>query len=351
MTLADILSGIKKYSNFLKSKWRFILLTFILGVSIGLYFAIKDQFKYIGQLSFVLEDDNAKNGSLNGAMGIASQFGIDIGGASGSGVFSGANLLELMKSRKVIEKVLREPLDEDPKFTVADLYLQTLGWQDVFKNSQKLINFNGDGFWSEKVSRIERDSLIGIFHRNIIGENLSIDSRDKKSSIIDVKFICTNEKLAKKFVERLVAIVGDFYIETKTKKTLNNIKILQRQVDSVRFELNTALGGVVKVADETFNLNPAFSVNRLPSQKRQIDVQANTVILTELVKNLEIAKIDLRRETPLIQVVDAPVYPLPKSKLSKTKGVIFGGLLSMILILGILSVVYFYKQLLYKTIK
>ena len=53
---------------------------------------------------FVLEDEKS-NGSLGGAIGLASQFGFDLGG-NGGGVFSGDNLLELMKSRSIIEKVL-----------------------------------------------------------------------------------------------------------------------------------------------------------------------------------------------------------------------------------------------------
>ena len=84
--------------------------------------------------------------------------------------------------------------------------------------------------------------------------------------------------------------------------------------------------------DNTFNLNPALNVRRAPSARRQVDVQANTAILTELVKQSELAKVTLRKETPLIQVIDRPILPLKNDKLGKAKALIFGGLLAGFLV-------------------
>jgi hypothetical protein len=96
-----------------------------------------------------------------------------------------------------------------------------------------------------------------------------------------------------------------------------------------------ALYAAIKAHDANPNLNPAMQVLRVPSQQRQVDVQANTAILTELVKNLELAKLALRRETPLIQVIDKPVLPLEKEQLGKLKGMIIGAFLA-----GFLTVLY-----------
>ena len=64
---------------------------------------------------------------------------------------------------------------------------------------------------------------------------------------------------------------------------------------------------------------------RAPSARRQVDVQANTAILTELVKQTELAKVTLRKETPLIQVIDRPILPLAKERFGKAKGLLMGG--------------------------
>lgn len=107
-----------------------------------------------------------------------------------------------------------------------------------------------------------------------------------------------------------------------------NSTILQKQTDSIRRELNGAITGVAVANDNTFGLNPAMNVRRAPSARRQVDVQANTAILTELVKQTELAKVTLRKETPLIQVIDKPILPLPKEKFGKAKGILLGGILA-----------------------
>jgi uncharacterized protein involved in exopolysaccharide biosynthesis len=47
-----------------------------------------------------------------------------------------------------------------------------------------------------------------------------------------------------------------------------------------------------------------------------------------VVVNLELAKLALRKETPLIQVIDRPILPLKKEKLGKLKSLILGGFLA-----------------------
>jgi uncharacterized protein involved in exopolysaccharide biosynthesis len=150
---------------------------------------------------------------------------------------------------------------------------------------------------------------------------------------------------AKYFTEALVKEVSDFYIETKSKKSRENMNVLERQTDSIRRALNGAITGVAVANDNTFNLNPALNVRRAPSARRQVDVQANTAILTELVKQTELAKVTLRKETPLIQVIDSPILPLKIEKFGKVKGVLIGGILSGFLVVLVLIVRRILKQL------
>ena len=108
--------------------------------------------------------------------------------------------------------------------------------------------------------------------------------------------------------------------------------ILQHQADSIRAELNGAITGVATASDNVYNLNPAFNVKRTPSTRRQVDVQANTAILTQLVAQLELSKVSLRKETPLVQLIDRPILPLQKERVSRLKSLIPGGILAGFLI-------------------
>ena len=72
-------------------------------------------------------------------------------------------------------------------------------------------------------------------------------------------------------------------------------------------------------------------------------MQANTAILTQIVAQLELAKVNLRKETPLIQVIDQPILPLEKEKVGRLKSLILGGFLA-----GFLSVLYLIFGQLYR---
>ena len=84
---------------------------------------------------------------------------------------------------------------------------------------------------------------------------------------------------------------------------------MQKQTDSVGAILNGNIASVAVANDNTFGLNPAMNIKRVPSTRKQVDFEANTAILSELIKQFELAKVNLRKETPLIQVIDSPILP------------------------------------------
>lgn len=328
--------------KYLKNLWWILLLSGFIGGLLGLTYAMFKKPIYKAQLSFALEDEKS-GGGFGGALGIASQFGFDIGGGGG-GAFSGDNLLSLMKSRSMVRMALLTPVIINNKTTtLAEFYID---FNDLHRQWQKSPNLKSVKFLPganpDNFTRAQ-DSLLGEFHKNLINKSLTVDKIDKKLSIIAINVSSENELFSKYFAEILAKRVSDFYIETKTKKSVQNVGILQRQTDSIRSVLNGAISGVASLVDANPNINPSRLVLRAPSQKRQVDVQANTAILTELVKNLEISKVSLRKETPLIQIIDKPILPLEKERLGKIKGFIIGSLLVLFITTLVLSVKRFSK--------
>jgi hypothetical protein len=265
-------------------------------------------------------------------LGLAGSFGLDLG-SSGGGAFSGANLMEFFQSRSMIEKTLLSPVVYmGKKVSLAEMYIQNKEWREVWKEEPQYASLqflpNAD---RSKFSRVQ-DSILGVIHGSLSKESLTVIQKDKKISIGTIEVQSTDELFAKAFAESLVKEVTSFYIATKSKKSRENMDILERQTDSIRRELNAAITGVAVANDNTFSLNPALNVRRTPSARRQVDVQANTAILTELVKQSELAKVTLRKDTPLIQVIDRPILPLEKEKLGKAKGIVVGGILAGFLV-------------------
>nr|WP_315177789.1 lipopolysaccharide biosynthesis protein [uncultured Flavobacterium sp.] len=343
ITLKDLIDKGKDWFLYLLSQWKIILLAGIIGGGAGLLYSYSKKPTFTATLTFALEDE--KSGGLGGALGLASQFGLDLGGGGGS-IFTGSNLNELFKSRSMVEQTLLSPVLIDGKtISLAEMYIQNHAWRQKWQDHPKLkeIQFLPN-VKRDHYTRMQ-DSILGVVYADLLSNGLSVGQRDKKIAIINIDMSSTNELFALYFIEALVKQVSDFYVATKSKKARINMDILERQTDSIRRELNGAITGVAIANDDTFGLNPAMNVRRAPSARRQVDVQANTAILTELVKQTELAKVTLRKETPLIQVIDSPILPLKKEKFGRLKGLVLGGFLVVFFTVFVLIIRRFLKHL------
>ncbi|WP_348810458.1 Wzz/FepE/Etk N-terminal domain-containing protein [Flavobacterium maritimum] len=326
ISLKELLEKMATWCAYLLSQWKIILLAGLIGSAAGLTYSFVKKPIYTATLSFALEDEKAGAG-LGSALGLASSLGFDLGGSGGS-IFSGSNLTELFKSRTMVEKtLLTQVVYKEKVITLAEMYIQNNEWRDKWVNKPKIKHIQFLPNVKRKYYTRAHDSILGLIYKDLSERGLIVAQKDKKISIISMDVMSTNELFAKYFCESLARQVGQFYVSTKSKKARMNMAILQRQTDSIRGELNGAITGVASANDDTFNLNPALNIRRAPSARRQVDVQANTAILTELVKQTELAKVTLRKETPLIQVIDRPILPLHQEKLGKVKGLLIGGFL------------------------
>jgi len=325
ISMKDFLKKIKLIFKFFKSKWITILFSCIAGAFLGLSYSIIKKPLYIASCTFVLDDGN-KAGGLSQYAGLASMAGIDLGNGS-SGIFQGDNILELYKSRTMIEKTLlcKANFNGHEK-KLIERYIEFNNLREKWNRevNKDDLYFNGN---SENFNR-KQDSIISDIVDLFNKKQLSVVKPDKKLTIINVAFSSKDELFSKEFVDKLVENVNEFYVQTKTKKSTQNVNVLQRQADSVKSVLNYSLNGVANAIDANPNVNPQLLKLRVSSQKRQVDVQTSTQVYGEILKNLELAKISLMQDKPLIQVIDKPVIPLETDRVTKVTSIVIGFILT-----------------------
>lgn len=325
ISLKELILKMKEWWAYLWSKKLIIIAAGIFGGLLGLGYAFIKKPIYTATTTFVLETGE-KSGGLGQFAGMASMMGIDLGGGGG-GIFQGDNILELYKSRKMIEKTLFGRVDSESEELLIERFAK---FNDLYKKWEKdpkigVVAFKATDTSKKDASARLKDSLITTVVEAINKTYLNVGKPDKKLSLVKVSTSAEEEVFAKRFNEELVKNVNDFYVQTKTKKSLENVAILQHKTDSVRAVMNGAIYKAVVIVDATPNLNPSRQVQRVaPVQKAQFSSETNKAVLSELVKNLEMSKISLLKETPLIQVIDEPFYPLKKEKLGKIKGIVLG---------------------------
>ena len=342
ISLKELIQKIQEWIAYLKTQWKLIIGIAAFGGILGFVYASFQKPTYLATTTFVLEEDKGGGGGLGGAMGLATSFGFDLGG--GGGLFTSSNIIELMKSRLVVEKTLLNPVQVSGKeISLADYYIQINELKEDWAKKPSLANINFPVNADRTKFSLEQDSILYGISSGLTKNNLTIAQKDKKVSIISLTVKTESELFSKLFCEQLLKETSDFYIETKSKKSRLNVDILQRQADSIRAELNGAITGVAAASDNVYNLNPAYNVKKTPGTRRQVDVQANTAILTQLVAQLELSKVSLRKETPLVQLIDRPILPLEKDKIGRLKLLVLGGFLA-----GFLTVLYLVFGQLYR---
>lgn len=329
LSLKQVIEKVIKWLKYILSKWYILLVGALFGAGISFFYAKSKKPIYMASTTFVLETGASNTGSgMSQMAGLAALAGVDLG-QSNSGMFQGDNLFELYRSRKMIESALLLKSVSDSSKLLLDRYLAmteaNVNWK---KKSPELLQINFSTKQPGSLLR-KRDSILQKVVQDINKNNLIVGKNDKKSTIIKVDVKSTDEIFSKEFNEALVNQVNDFYISTKTKKSLDNIQILQRKTDSVRAVMNGSISSAAVAIDETPNLNPTRQAQRLiPAQRSQFSVETNKAILGQLIQNLELAKMSLLKEAPLIQKVDEPRFPLEVDRIGKFKAALIGGFIS-----------------------
>lgn len=344
--ITEVIREFKIWFIYLKSQWIKILVMAFVGAAVGLTIAWLTPPKYTSKLSFILEEGKSSAGGISA---IAGQFGLDLGSSMGnSSLLSGENIVGLLKSRKFTSDILTSSYDGN-KYSLADRYAEIYGLRDDWKKSKKIakeIYFPaGD---KHKYSRLQ-DSLLQVIEFRILKDELAIVRPDKKMSFFNVSMSCRDELLAKYFSERLVKDVVDFYIEAKTRRLRSNVSRLQFRADSIAALLNNKTYTAAAAQSAALDINPAYQTAGVVAEVSSRNKAMIGTIYAEIVKNLEIQKITLSQETPVIQVVDEVELPLTIEKKSKLLFLIIGGILASVICIVILISFRFYHQVVKKS--
>ncbi len=323
-------------------KW-IVLVIAIAGAAIGITASLLTKPTYTARLSFALQDEKGGGGSISSLAGLASQFGVNVGGASSA--FGGDNLYELFTSHRLIEQTLLCPTVINGKNSnLLTLYIDTYKLKEKWSKSKKPELQNVAFPLEQKRETYTRaqDSILQSIYKTIIKKPmLTVGQRSKKLSIGDISFVSENETLSKLFVENLIRETTDFYVATKTKVTRENYLKLRHQADSVKAIFNGAVSARASQADAVPNaVRQVASVGVVRSQS---NMQIAGATYGEMAKNLEVMKMTLNQETPLVQVIDAPSYPLEKQRLGKAKGILIGGFVGGALAIVWLALAYFFS--------
>ena len=328
ISLGYLIQRLRYWVLFILSKWLKIGLGTVVVLLLVVGYNYLKPKVFTAKATFVLDNDSS--GGLGDLGSIASLAGFNVGGIAEGGIlFQIDNIQELYRSNRMLEKTLLSPIIIDSEEVLlinrfAESNKLTNKWLD---EGVELARFSKD---RESFTR-KQDSLLLESIKLVKEKFLFIDKPNRKTTILEIGFSHEDESLAKHFTETHVRNVNEFYLETKTKKSQANLRILQNQADSIKRVLDESLLNLARIDETMPNPNPLYKTSQVPYQKAMIDVQASSSIYQEVVKQLELAKVAHRNQMPLIQVIDRPILPLPDNQWSLFKTLVVGGFLGLCL--------------------
>ena len=342
-SLLNLINSVKSWFFYLLSNLRgIVIITSIFLVFTLLFNYVKSPVHY-ARTTFVLDSESSSN-SIGDIASLASLAGINASSfIDASSLFQIDNIQELYRSSSMIKETL---LSED-NFGDNNIMLII----DRLANNEKInkkwdrLNVDFSAYKSKSTNLRVHDSILNEVVKIIKKKYLIVDKPSRKTTILEIGFDHKDELLAKSFNEKLVSIVNDFYNKTKTQKTGENLRILERQADSVKKVLDKSILVLAEKDQSIPNPNPLTKVSLVPYQKALIDVQSNGAIYQEIVKQLELAKVSHRNKTPLIQIIDKPVLPLENTRLKLFECLVFGIFGGLFFSVIYYSLTRFYKSL------
>lgn len=316
--LKDIVLTLKRAKGQLMAKRRLLLICVFLGGITGITVQHLRKTTYTANLIFAFSESQDGKGNL---VGLASQFGVNLGD-DGAGFFQGDNLVELMKSRNLVEKTLYNKVEVGGKkdFLVNHIIAQEF---DVSENPEDKIH---DVWFEDSTRFFLGDSFLGVYHEYIIENScLTISKKDDELAFVEVSFTSENDTIAKLFTENLVKEATAYYSAIKMRRFNNSMSSLNLKIDSVGKEMKKNFSYAASKLDQaSLLIRTAPRVSQLTNQK---EAEMQATIYAELIKSRELQQAQMLRDQPLVEVIDEPIYPLEENKPSKLIGLLAGGFL------------------------
>ncbi len=333
ITFTDLARQVKFLARLIIKKFIIIVLAGLAGGIAGALIAYLSTPKYQAEVVFVAEDNGRE--AAGGLAGLASQFGINLNMSNDA--FSARNMVGLLSSNKMIISTLLAVVEiNGKKDRLLNFYLENTGMAKAFKKNEKL---KGLSFpvnqKKEDFSRLQ-DSILLITVKNIKNGVIDIEKIEDNNDFFKITCISNNEDFSLLFSKQVLNELVTLYIQTKTQRAQKIVDLIEKRADSIKTEYNKALSSRASAVDE--NMNPALQLPLVNVQRRQTDITVLGTEYGEIIKNLELARFNLMKETPLVQVIDDPQLPLKRLKPSFiVYGILGSFMLATIVIIYLVS--------------
>jgi len=237
---------------------------------------------------------------------IMGQFGMPGGGEA----VNAEKIVELLYTRLIIVNTLfkKDTINNSAdllinhfcnEFAVNNRYDEKPGMQDLVFASKPGNDFT-----------VEENKVIQDIYKEITEHHLTAGVSD--NGIVEVNYRSISESFSKKYLDNLFETISEYYINKTNQKQRETYDIVKYYNDSLQTTLRKTEAEWAIFSDK--NVYKVTHEGRLNQLRKTHELEALNAAYIESVKNLELAKYNLINQTPILQLIDKPVFPLKVNK-------------------------------------
>ena len=169
----------------------------------------------------------------------------------------------------------------------------------------------------------------GLFE--FLGQILSVEVDDQEGLVsISVEF--SDRKIAAQLAQAATDLLQSKIIAFKSQSARNNLQFVQGQFDAKRQEFEQIQDSIAMFKDQNLNITSSLFQNQLTRLESQFTVTSS--VFQELAGQVEQAKIQVNKDTPIFMIIEPVSVPLKRSKPQRTMMVIIWTFLGGVIAVG-----------------
>ena len=329
LSLRDFLLAIRQwFAFFRRHRIKYLLLTIACAAGFVLY-SLTRETTYRAELTFMLSDNNSNQ--LSGFTGVLGQFGLPLS----TGRYNIDKLLEIAKSRTIIQEVLfiKSSWNDNEDHIINHLIEMHELKVDKEPEAQdehfKFLHDDLESFTPQEKAMLKKVYNLVAGTNEKKDNGLLICDYGRDHYIMSFSFNSKSQRVSIDFVNGLYRSVKEYYTNVSRERSQFTYELVRNKRDSIRSSLSDVELELARLKDEnigSFRNQDNLEISRLNTE--------SLILKTALAKteeNLAIAEFALENNTPLIQLIDTPLEPLPPVRRSPIKFGLAGFILGFLL--------------------
>jgi uncharacterized protein involved in exopolysaccharide biosynthesis len=190
-----------------------------------------------------------------------------------------------------------------------------------------LLNKQTDNLYTTLYQITEEDK--GLFR--FLAQVVSIEV-DEQEGLVSISVELADRTVAAQIAQAATDLLQSNIIAFKSQSARNNLDFIERQYESKRQEFEEVQDSIAIFKDQNLNITSSLYQNQLSRLESQFTVTSS--VFQELAGQVEQAKIQVNKDTPIFTIIEPVSVPLEQSKPKRTMMVIIWTFLGIVFSVG-----------------